>query len=77
MLLNNVFGRVCIKVRSGVARSCGNELGVGVGVDQATSTPTPDGLLQFARLGLTPKKSVKFSGMSPFSNIPSQNWRYS
>ena len=62
----------------GVARSRDKEPGngVGVGVDQATLTPTPARLSQSGRFGLCQNNiSVKFSGISPFSNYSSQHWR--
>ena len=55
LLPNSTFFYIGKKKRCGVAvgiaRSRGNEPGmeVGVGVDQATSNPAPDSLLQFDR----------------------------
>ena len=52
------------------------KVGVGIGVDQATSAPTSDRLLQFGLVRAGKKYfSVKFSGISPFSNCPSKHWR--
>ena len=61
--LNCTYVQGCVV---GVARSRGNEPGVGVGVDQATSTPTPDRLyLQFDPVLAAQKYfSVKFLGIS-------------
>ena len=59
----------------GVARSLGNEPGVGAGDDQAASTPIPGRLLQFNWFARAKNSfSVKSSGLSPFSNFPSQYW---